>query len=378
MKATREMVLCAPDASGAGNWLSDIEGSPWNKRGWTLQERSVSTRMLHFCKTKLYFECRGCVRSEENEPFGRYMPRVFEMWPRGEDKKPKDLLPQYPDIKSQRRGDLHKRWIRAVTEYSRRRLTKETDKLLAIQVLAAEISTTVDDIYIPYAGMWERQLHRDLLWQVLGRPRSLQDKYLAPSWSWVSVDAGIKWEAGSIPITPSNSSLPSNSFSVLNIASHVKTSQPSRHFLKVRAFLKPIAFPLECDIGDRWVNVSRFTFPFDLFISNRSLHTKEHETSISTLSIAERQMAIDEGRFIKFAEGRLDLDDTDDLTKSQRPIFYLHVDHAQPSGLILEPVTDTKRLWKRVGVATVFASNKDLFIDPCFAESEQQAEVTII
>ena len=83
-ETAHSMILCDQDSSDIGNWSSDLEGSSWNKRGWTLQERSVSTRMLHFCNTKLYFECRGCLKSEENEPLERYKPRTFEMWPRAD------------------------------------------------------------------------------------------------------------------------------------------------------------------------------------------------------------------------------------------------------------------------------------------------------
>lgn len=374
------MVICAEDPSGTGNWISDIEGSPWNKRGWTLQERSVSTRMLHFCKTKLYFECRHCLRSEENESLGRYTPRTFELWPRAENANSLDALPQDIETELRRREDFHRRWIRAVTEYSQRRLTKETDKLLAIQVLAAEMSTSVDDTYIPYAGMWKQQLQRELLWQVLGPPRSIEEKYLAPSWSWVSIDAAIKWEAGYVPTKPSSSSMNCIPFQVLETASVTLMEGPTsaRGPLKVKAFLKPLAFALECQNDDRWINGSRFTFPYDLFVCTPSVPTEEIETSISSLSTAERHTAVENGHFIKFAEGRLDLDDKDDLTKSVRSLFYLHVDHAQPSGLILEPVTDVEGIWKRVGVATVFTKDKDLFIDPCFPQCQQTVQVTII
>jgi hypothetical protein len=368
------MVISPQDASETGNWTTDIEGSSWNKRGWTLQERSLSTRMLHFCKAKLYFEYRQMLRSEENEPLDRYTPRTFEMWPRGES----SLLPQDPDAESRRKEILYKRWSRAVTEYSQRRLTKETDKLLAIQVLAADMSTLVDDTYIPFAGMWKQQLKRELLWQVLGRPRSMQKRNLAPSWSWVSVDAVIKWEDGYVPIKPSNSSLARTFLEVVDVAHALERSQSTRDFLKVKAFLKPLAFTLECSNDDRWVDGSRFTFSYDLLILAPALSAEQIKTSSFELSIADRQAAIEDGQFTKFAEGRLDLDNNDDLTKSNRSLFYLHFDHAQPSGLILERVKDVEDVWKRVGVATVFSKDKDLLVDPCFAESQQPVEVTII
>jgi hypothetical protein len=378
-KPAASMILCEHDSSDSGNWSSDIEGSQWNKRGWTLQERSVSTRMLHFCKTKLYFECRGCLRSEEKEPLGR--ARTFEMWPR--DDKFQDWPFEDPKTKTERRKRLYKRWIHAVTEYSQRRLTKETDRLLAIQVLAGEMSASVDDVYISYAGMWLSQLERELLWQVLSRPRSVRNHYIAPSWSWASLDAAIKWEAGSVDPKPSNSSVPRGSFRVLQVID-TRVSQVPLHPLKVKAFLQPIAFILECDNDDRWINGSRFTFPYDIYIPQYSLRSRDCtqgsgvETSVADLSIAERRKAVEEQTFIKISEARLDFDDNDDLTKSHRLLSYLHISHAIPSGLVLEAVTDMEGTWKRVGVATVFKNNGDLFVDPCFTESVEPLEVTII
>lgn len=382
-KAIESMILCDQDSSDTGNWSSDIEGSPWNKRGWTLQERSISTRMLHFCKTKLYFECRGCLKSEENEPLERYKPRTFEMWPRGGMEKSQVAQLRDSKIEAERREKLCKRWIRAVTEYSQRRLTKETDRLVAINALAEEMSTSVDDIYIPYAGMWIGQLRRDLLWQVMGPPRSTNDKDLAPSWSWASLGAGIHWDAGGVRDNSSNRPLPQSSFQVLDVANLTKLPESSvmnRRFLKVKAFLKPIAFILECDNHDRWINASRFKFPYDVFIPKASSADDETLGSlVSALSLAERNLAVEAGDFIQFAEARLDLDDKDDLTKSQRSLCYLHVDRARPSGLILEAMAGFPATWKRVGVATVYNfSTGDLFMDSLFEESEYQIEVTIL
>ncbi|KAL8990022.1 MAG: hypothetical protein Q9169_008226 [Polycauliona sp. 2 TL-2023] len=45
-----------------------IESSAWNKRGWTFQERILSSRVLHFAQERLYWECRKVEGSEENEP----------------------------------------------------------------------------------------------------------------------------------------------------------------------------------------------------------------------------------------------------------------------------------------------------------------------
>ena len=53
---------------GQGSWGSNVEEARWNTRGWTLQERLLSKRVLHFTDRKLFWECRTTDASEENEP----------------------------------------------------------------------------------------------------------------------------------------------------------------------------------------------------------------------------------------------------------------------------------------------------------------------
>ena len=41
-----------------------LEG-PLSTRGWAFQEHQLSTRIIHFSKSRLIWECRGCMASEE-------------------------------------------------------------------------------------------------------------------------------------------------------------------------------------------------------------------------------------------------------------------------------------------------------------------------
>lgn len=45
-----------------------IDGSTWNSRAWTYQERLLSNRILHFAQGRLFWECHNIEGSEENEP----------------------------------------------------------------------------------------------------------------------------------------------------------------------------------------------------------------------------------------------------------------------------------------------------------------------
>lgn len=376
---SNSFILSAFDDAEAGAWVGDIEGSLWNRRGWTCQERKLSTRMLHFCKNKLYFECRACLRSEENEPLND--SRQFQLWPRNEDWMQKSTDSVSPDADSMLKGKMYKLWTKGVTEYTQRLLTKDSDKLPAIQSIAAEMSTTISDIYIPSAGMWEGNLQHDLLWQVIDGPTYTPIKYRAPTWSWASLDARILWKELHVHPKKSHSSLSRASFEVLEIADLDFEDTP-RAFLKVKACLKPLAFMIECGYEDRWVFGSRGVFPYDIFISTSSPaqpDPPEFSTPPWPLSLTDRDTAIEQGQFTKFAEGHLDLDDKDGLTSSRRTLYYMHIDNAcRPSGLILESVEDVDGMWKRVGVAAVFTEWSDLFLEPCFGENEGPVEFTII
>jgi hypothetical protein len=94
-------------------------------------------------------------------------------------------------------------WKRIVENYSRLRLTKGTDKLIALAGIAKIMSRRIfngrDEDYI--AGMWRANLESQLLWRVDPALRKDQtydfhserpgmDEYRAPSFSWAAIDTG--------------------------------------------------------------------------------------------------------------------------------------------------------------------------------------------
>lgn len=347
------MILAVQDDQESGNWSGDVDGSTWNTRGWTLQERALSTRSVHFCKNKMYFECRGCRRSEENEPFPEYRP--FSMWPRNESWMQDSPLTK-DEASKLRRNKLYNQWISTVTNYTQRNLTKLSDRLPAIQSTAAEMASSTRDTYLSFAGMWKNNLQRDLLWQVKDGPTARPHSYIAPTWSWASVNAKVHWSQTVVHRNEDLDSLSKASFEVVDAEEHEFTANKCKLFC--RGFLQSLAFIAEVNEDERWTYFSRAILPYDLYIhapsplANLSLDQNlflDDLRSFSTLT--ERDFAVDHGRFIKFAEGRLDLDNKDLLTFSSDPFFYLHVDSSRsPSGLILQ---DGAGGFKRVGVASV-------------------------
>ena len=86
--------------------------------------------------------------------------------------------------------DAYHYWIRAMYNYSLRKLTYDTDRLPAVTALASIVARKTGDLYL--AGLWRGDLLRQLMWNPC-RPGVLfqfaddpNDLYVAPSWSWAA------------------------------------------------------------------------------------------------------------------------------------------------------------------------------------------------
>ncbi|KAK6833331.1 heterokaryon incompatibility protein [Apiospora arundinis] len=87
-------------------------------------------------------------------------------------------------------------WIHIVEQYSALSLTRDTDRLPALSGLAAR--TAMTSTFLGHqgykAGLWEQWLRRHLTWRVDNLPPGLRRaEYRGPSWSWVSVDAQVRF-----------------------------------------------------------------------------------------------------------------------------------------------------------------------------------------
>ncbi|KAF1988918.1 hypothetical protein K402DRAFT_427576, partial [Aulographum hederae CBS 113979] len=90
-------------------------------------------------------------------------------------------------------------WHHIVEDYTKRSLTKESDRLIAIAGIAEAMQKRSRNAY--YAGLWENYTHLQLLWYVRHYreppptnfsivhepPPYRSEVVIAPSWSWASV-----------------------------------------------------------------------------------------------------------------------------------------------------------------------------------------------
>jgi hypothetical protein len=169
--------------------------SPWHSRGWTYQEAQLSTRILYFGRSHLYYECPNHASTESGYDIElllrRPLPSAFMRYSVNHNAE-----------------DLRSCWTRLVLEYAQRQLTNESDRFPAISGLASIIADKIGDEYL--AGLWTGDLARGLLWALskegrkhavfeqdqrdLPRPmyqliethsQSQHCLYIGPSWSWI-------------------------------------------------------------------------------------------------------------------------------------------------------------------------------------------------
>lgn len=180
----------------------DVEQSPLNQRGWAFQERSLSTRIVHFAENAVIFECDMLYTSDLDEARPQLAPQTTYRRQRDVD----DLLSAGQGMMSGRddgsdgggstqalkdsvvrlRLEFNRRWYGMVAAYTSRALTRRTDRLVAFSGVAVKMSQMSELTYV--AGLWEENILYNLLWEALGAPRRRPIEYRAPTWSWASID----------------------------------------------------------------------------------------------------------------------------------------------------------------------------------------------
>ncbi|KAF9477232.1 HET-domain-containing protein [Pholiota conissans] len=171
-----------------------ILNSPLDDRAWCLQESRLSPRKLTFRPPYALYKCPSFYGLDISLPprFRSHNPAadkdhfLFDTnKDRGTDVASTDEF----------RGDLLDRWQMLLLDYSQRKMTVPSDKFVALGSIAETYQAILDDQYV--AGLWKRNLLRDLLWAVRP-PQGPDDSHLprpvvyrAPTWSWAAVDGRL-------------------------------------------------------------------------------------------------------------------------------------------------------------------------------------------
>jgi hypothetical protein len=179
-------------------WNREIDTSHLNNRGWVAQERILSPRILFFGETQVFWHC-SYLQACETFPIGRSQ-LINPLSGHNETGLAVKLSSPFEVGTQVRKGsqeeiDLFERWRYFIVSYSYYKFTFSSDRLIALAGVAQRMASMVEDTYV--AGLWKDYLHVELLWRVdhwdtRGR-RMRGDTYIAPTFSWASVNSAIKW-----------------------------------------------------------------------------------------------------------------------------------------------------------------------------------------
>ncbi|PTB53848.1 hypothetical protein M431DRAFT_6128 [Trichoderma harzianum CBS 226.95] len=162
---------------------------PLDKRGWTLQEFMLSSRMLIFSDYELLWQCKEVDLRSVSARGLEYLQLLESLpWTVFDN----DTEPFYGSLED----DKLYLWKTIVWQYTDRELTNADDKLNAVMGITSELETLWRDINI--YGLWKKWFIDLLAWHKpdLKREKGRNLKR-APSWSWASLDGMIAYE-GSI------------------------------------------------------------------------------------------------------------------------------------------------------------------------------------
>jgi hypothetical protein len=170
---------------GVQNYHDPLE-EPLNTRGWALQERLLSPRLLIYSSGNVSWQCQ--TKSNSSGIGSARLPDFFfdealvnshEMWQwnRG--------------IASDSSITLETFWTQISLDYSHRSVTRDHDKLPALSGLASRFRDVTGDVYL--AGLWKKTLCQGLMWETIWPQNSRPSICQAPTWSWLSAQVPIRY-----------------------------------------------------------------------------------------------------------------------------------------------------------------------------------------
>lgn len=148
-----------------------VRHSLWYNRGWVLQERILSPRIIYFTKDKLFWSCFTTTREEENsDPTSPHRKCIFSPCVR-ESESSLDY------------------WMDILFDYAGCNLTFGKDRLAAIDGITHQF----EDYYSVRicAGIFHDANGESLLWYTNKQPLQNFSDFHAPSWSWASLAGSI-------------------------------------------------------------------------------------------------------------------------------------------------------------------------------------------
>lgn len=157
-------------------------------RAWCFQERVLSSRILHYSMSQLYWECDYCFEAEEPKLSFGVSKGFSQIYSSAFAARRLDL-----DVKNN--VDLIMIWCyHSLEDYCGRKLTYSSDRLPAISSIARLFNLQLRSEYV--AGVFATEMHVGLAWAVqnpLPHPENVAQSHF-PSFSWVAhAESRIRW-----------------------------------------------------------------------------------------------------------------------------------------------------------------------------------------
>lgn len=167
--------------------IKDRTGWPLDSRAWALSEFILSRRMLIFNDGDVRYQCRKA-------DFAPVVPSPIKYDVR---------IPRLPKKHDELKAFLKVKWFDLVEDYTRRGLTYESDRLVAISPIVKQIQvrmahgldSQVDEYFV---GLWKSCFAGNLLW-CTSKPvlyestTNNQPLITTPTFSWASTGAAVQF-----------------------------------------------------------------------------------------------------------------------------------------------------------------------------------------
>lgn len=169
-------------------WVN-VSDEAINRRAWTLQERCLSPRVLFYGSERVIWRCESSIQCEDGDP------------DLGVNKAFAGDLGMQASLELGI-GDPRDAWKKIIQDYSRRELTKPSDRFPALSGMAQKFALQIGGSY--YAGLWENTFLTDLCWcrVAVATTVAIEEQvfeYRAPSWSWCATEGPVEYRGRELP-----------------------------------------------------------------------------------------------------------------------------------------------------------------------------------
>ncbi|KAH7394113.1 heterokaryon incompatibility protein-domain-containing protein [Phaeosphaeria sp. MPI-PUGE-AT-0046c] len=175
------LAICEP------SFFRSVSSSSLNSRGWVMQERALSRRLIHFTEYGMFWEC---CEAKLHELFGDVDPR--------NQSAPCSNKETLLSVARARSSSYlcPVEWFHFIEQYSACGFTNAQDRLIALSSVAQAAQPMLGG-HDYYAGLWSHELVRGLMWHCSSPSTNLRlhTNSLAPTWSWASVEGKIEFVA---------------------------------------------------------------------------------------------------------------------------------------------------------------------------------------